>query len=71
MGFGDGYRDTYYPFVSLDITGHEVAHGFTDKYSGLEYLDQTGSLNESFSDMSGIMITAYLKETYPKVYQKV
>jgi pseudolysin/vibriolysin len=52
MVFGDG--DSYfYPFVVLDITGHEISHGFTEQHSGLEYYGQSGGMNEAFSDMAG------------------
>ena len=52
MVFGDG--DSYfYPFVVLDITGHEISHGFTEQHSGLEYFGQSGGMNEAFSDMAG------------------
>lgn len=52
MTFGDG-DDSTFPFMSLEITGHEVSHGFTQHHSNLEYLDESGSVNESFSDMAG------------------
>ena len=34
MTFGDG-ADIFYPLVSLDVTAHEVSHGFTEFNSGL------------------------------------
>lgn len=49
---GDG-RFTYYPYTTLDIISHEIAHGFTERYSGLIYADQSGGINESFSDIAG------------------
>ncbi|UGB37899.1 M4 family metallopeptidase [Frateuria soli] len=52
MVFGDGDR-YFYPFVVLDITGHEISHGFTEQHSGLEYVGQSGGMNEAFSDMAG------------------
>jgi Zn-dependent metalloprotease len=52
MTFGDG-NATSYPLLSLEITGHEVSHGFTQYHSNLEYHDQPGAANESFSDMAG------------------
>lgn len=51
MVFGDG-GDTFYPLTSLGITGHEVSHGFTEQHSNLNYEDQSGGMNESFSDMA-------------------
>jgi Zn-dependent metalloprotease len=52
MTFGDG-RDYFYPLVSMDVAAHEVSHGFTEQNSNLEYMDQSGGINESFSDMAG------------------
>lgn len=68
MAFGDG--DQFYPLVSLDVAGHEVAHGFTQRHANLEYHDQSGALNESFSDMAGQASRAYLLETTPQLYNK-
>jgi Zn-dependent metalloprotease len=52
MTFGDG-ATTFYPLVSLDVAAHEVSHGFTEQNSKLEYKNQSGGMNEAFSDMSG------------------
>ncbi|TAL58718.1 MAG: peptidase M4 family protein [Legionella sp.] len=68
ISFGDG-KDLF-PLVSLDITGHEVSHGFTEQHSGLEYHDQSGAINEAFSDMAGQASRAYLLEQNPAMYQK-
>ena len=40
---------------ALDIVAHELTHGVTDFSSGLIYMNESGALNESFSD---IMATA-------------
>jgi Zn-dependent metalloprotease len=58
MSFGDG-ADTFYPLVILDVASHEVSHGFTEQNSGLEYRNQSGGLNESFSDMAGKSVEYY------------
>ncbi|QSX30447.1 M4 family metallopeptidase [Shewanella cyperi] len=52
MTFGDG-ATTFYPLVSLDVSAHEVSHGFTEQNSGLVYSSQSGGINEAFSDMAG------------------
>ena len=52
MTFGDG-ASTFYPLVSLDVTGHEISHGFTEQHSNLQYSGQSGGMNEAFSDMAG------------------
>lgn len=69
MSFGDG--NEFYPLVSPDVAGHEVTHGFTDQHANLEYHDQSGALNESFSDMAGQAVRAYLLEKSPQLYAKI
>ena len=60
MTFGDG-RNMLYPLVALDVGAHEVSHGFTEQHSGLEYYDQSGGMNESFSDMAGKVAEYYVQ----------
>lgn len=69
LTFGDGFY--FYPLISLEIAAHEVAHGFTQSHSQLEYHDESGALNESFSDMAGIAALAYLLEKNPETYNKI
>lgn len=61
--FWDGTRMTYgagagnqQPFSTLDVCGHEFAHGVTGTSAGLIYQDEYGALNESFSDIFGAAI---------------
>ena len=51
--FGDGDCDDYGPLTTLDVVGHEYAHGFTQHSSGLVYRNESGALNESMSDIFG------------------
>lgn len=60
MNFGDGGR-RFYPLVSVDVTGHEISHGFTEQNSGLIYEGQSGGINEAFSDMAGVATELYVK----------
>ncbi|TMO61022.1 M4 family metallopeptidase [Pseudoalteromonas aurantia] len=60
MTFGDG-QNTFYPLVSLDVSAHEVSHGFTEQNSGLIYSGKSGGLNEAFSDMAGEAAEFYMK----------
>ncbi|WP_052729041.1 M4 family metallopeptidase [Chromobacterium vaccinii] len=60
MTFGDG-ASTFYPLVSLDVSAHEVSHGFTEQNSGLVYDGQSGGINEAFSDMAGEAAEYYMK----------
>src|SRR6185312_10122250 len=52
MNFGDG-ASYFYPLTSLDVTSHEISHGFTEQNSNLQYSGQSGGMNEAFSDMAG------------------
>lgn len=55
MYFGDGR-----PYVrSIDVVAHELSHGVTRHSANLIYQDQSGALNESFSDILGEMVEAY------------
>lgn len=60
MNFGDGATHLY-PLVSMDVTGHEISHGFTEQNSGLVYEGQSGGINEAFSDMAGAATEFYVK----------
>lgn len=62
MTFGDG-ATTFYPLVSLDVSSHEVSHGFTEQNSGLIYSGKSGGLNEAFSDMAGEAAENYMTGT--------
>jgi vibriolysin len=62
MTFGDGYT-TFYPLVCLDVSAHEVSHGFTENNSGLIYSGQSGGINEAFSDMAGEAAKYYMRGT--------
>ncbi|TCV91282.1 vibriolysin [Luteibacter rhizovicinus] len=52
MNFGDG-ASTFYPLVSVDVTGHEISHGYTEQHSNLTYSGQSGGMNEAYSDIAG------------------
>jgi len=57
MVFGDGDGMIFKRFtISIDIMGHELAHGVTEHTAGLEYHDQPGALNESISDVFGSLV---------------
>jgi len=62
MTFGDGFT-TFYPLVALDVSAHEVSHGFTEQNSNLTYSGQSGGINESFSDMAGEAAKFYMRGT--------
>jgi Zn-dependent metalloprotease len=43
--------------ANIDVVGHEIFHGVTDHSSRLEYQGQSGAMNESYSDIFGILIS--------------
>lgn len=53
MTYGDGDGVQYSPLTSLEIVGHEITHGVTERSAGLIYSGESGALNESFSDVFG------------------
>jgi bacillolysin len=63
MTYGDGDGVVWGPLVSLDIVGHEIAHGVTTYSAGLFYRRESGALNESFSDIFGEAVENYGKST--------
>ena len=57
MVFGDGDGQLFNRFTaSLDVIGHELAHGVTEDETGLVYMQQPGALNEHLSDVWGSLI---------------
>jgi Zn-dependent metalloprotease len=57
MVFGDGDGEVLGLMTgSLDVIGHELGHGVTEKEAGLEYWGQSGAMNESLSDVWGSLV---------------
>jgi len=69
MVFGEGLPPNFtlagqtWDFLSgaLDVVGHELTHGVTDYSSGLIYRNESGALNESFSDIMGTSIEFFFQ----------
>ena len=60
MTYGDGDGRGCLPLSGgLDVDGHELTHGVTDHTSNLIYENESGALNEAFSDMMGNTIEFY------------
>jgi thermolysin len=60
MVYGDGDGITFIEFPGdLDVVGHELSHGVTDATSDLIYQNESGALNEAFSDIMGTAIEFY------------
>jgi Zn-dependent metalloprotease len=45
--------------AALDVVAHELLHGLTDHTARLEYQFQSGALNESYSDIFGIIVANF------------
>lgn len=56
MIYGDGGRIFEPLSYGLDVVAHELTHGVTDNTAQLIYEGQSGALNESYSDVFGVLI---------------
>ena len=57
MVFGDGDGTIFLSFTrSIDVIGHELTHGVTQYTANLTYQNQSGALNESVSDVFGVLV---------------
>lgn len=55
--FGDGDdQQGYDPLVVLDVVAHEFTHAVTENEADLAYANESGALNESFSDVFGACV---------------
>jgi thermolysin len=62
MNYGDGDGETFTFFsASLEVVAHELTHGVTDFTSELIYLNESGALNEAFSDIMGTGVEWYFE----------
>jgi bacillolysin len=59
-GDGDGRNFTYLA-GALDVVGHEMSHGVTQFAADLTYQDESGALNEAFSDIMGASIEFFFQ----------
>ncbi|ASK94970.1 M4 family metallopeptidase [Xanthomonas campestris pv. merremiae] len=60
MVFGDGDGEVFNRFtIAIDVVGHELTHGVTERTANLIYQGQSGALNESISDVFGVLIKQY------------
>ncbi|MDN3018286.1 M4 family metallopeptidase [Paenibacillus sp. BSR1-1] len=57
MVYGDGDGVQFRPLSgALDVVGHELTHAVTERTAGLDYINQSGALNESISDTFGVFM---------------
>lgn len=69
MYFGNGIPAsvTYFGYNinylagSLDIVAHELTHGVTSSSSNLIYMNESGALNEAFSDIMGTSVEFFFQ----------
>jgi len=71
MYFGNGIPANYYLVSSgqnvvqlagaLDVAAHELTHGVTSSSSNLMYLNESGALNEAFSDIMSTAVEFYFQ----------
>ncbi len=61
FGEGDG-QYMINPASSLDITSHEISHGVTHSESQLIYKNESGAINEAFSDIMALRLGEMLGE---------
>lgn len=56
--FYGGQRVNYFS-AGLDVVAHELTHGVTEFTSNLDYVNESGALNEAFSDIMGTSVEFY------------
>lgn len=56
MIYGDGDGSQFIALVSLDIAAHELSHAVTGASARLIYQNESGALNEAFSDIMAVMV---------------
>ncbi|WP_229748852.1 M4 family metallopeptidase [Hymenobacter frigidus] len=62
MTYGDG--DTRFrPLTSMDVVAHEIGHAVCEKTAGLVYSNESGAMNEGFSDIWGAAVESYAVNT--------
>ncbi len=69
MVYGEGlpesltFQGQHWNYVAgaLDVVAHELTHGVTDFTSRLIYQNESGALNESFSDMMGTAVEFFFQ----------
>ena len=60
-GFTSNHQSWTFTSGAIDIVGHELTHGVTAYSSNLIYLNESGALNEGFSDEMGTSIEYFFQ----------
>ncbi len=61
-GVTAGGRQWNYFSGAIDVVAHELAHGVTDYTSDLIYRNESGALNEAFSDIIGASVEFFFQQ---------
>ena len=62
MTYGDG-ASTFKPLTAMDVCGHEIGHAVCEKTANLTYSNESGAMNEGFSDIWGACVESYAVST--------
>ena len=62
MSYGDG-ASLFSPLTSLDVCGHETGHGICQATANLVYQNESGAVNEGFSDIWGAAVEYFIDPT--------
>jgi len=62
MRYGDG-AILFTPLTALDVCAHETGHGICQATAGLVYQNESGAVNEGFSDIWGATVENYVDPT--------
>ncbi|RTQ47144.1 T9SS type A sorting domain-containing protein [Hymenobacter gummosus] len=63
MTYGDG-ASTFKPLTAMDVCGHEIGHAVCEKTANLTYQNESGAMNEGFSDIWGACVEARAVSSY-------
>ena len=58
MTYGDGGTGVFDILTALDVAGHEIGHAVCSNTANLTYQNESGAMNEGFSDIWGASIEA-------------
>ena len=59
MTYGDG-ATRFRPLTALDVCGHEIGHAVCETTAALVYANESGAMNEGFSDIWGACVEYHL-----------
>ncbi|MGI4873654.1 MAG: M4 family metallopeptidase [Janthinobacterium lividum] len=63
MTYGDG-ASTFKPLTALDVCGHEIGHAVCESTANLTYSNESGAMNEGFSDCWGASVEKFTADKF-------